>query len=450
MVLALTIFNGCQQDESPIIQSFDMQNLALERNYYSEYQEKYNYEVTKNDAVYLAQQYFTMEAEYNGKGKNLKKVKKVKELKDSTTNENLIYVIEYEKGFCLVSADSRFDPILAYSDTNDWGGETLDGPNIFLNIYKEKIKEKKKKNEKQSAELKSIWKRLTMETQSSTTPGDVQNLIIEPGCVYGECRPIYCDYYHFETVGPFVDPIARWSQLGSFSYYSPSNSGCDCDKSPAGCGPVALGMLMRYHQYPLMNMQFNGDYSYTDYGNMPLYRGSCTNNSGGYKSSAMLVRLCGGSMSTDYGVWGTCNSATLPDNIGDGLDFFGYSHDGKGDLSSRYDAINNDLKNSYPVILSGAKNAVGNDWHIWLADGFKEYSTETWYNNDTCDDPYYGSNPYECGVCPDCVTCSTFYSLHWHMNWGWNGTSNGWFIASHYEIGEYDNLMKAYTNIRPN
>jgi hypothetical protein len=423
---------------------------TLERIYYSDTQEKDNYVVTKNDAIALAQNYFNLESKHYQKGESTKIVKKIKELKDPATKETLIYIIEYEKGFCIFSADSRFDPMLAYSQDNDWGGESLEGPKIFLDIYKKRIKDIKAKKEKQSNELKSIWKKLS-DTNIESSVSSESLRIIEPGCTWGECRPMYCDYfYYFNEVGPFVDSIACWSQIGSFSYYCPTNNGCDCDKSPAGCGAVALGMLMRFHEWPLMNMQFNGDAAYTDYDNMPRYRGSCANNSGGYKSSSMLVRLCGSAMNSIYGVLGTCNTATLPDNIGDGLDFFGYSHDGKGKLSDRYNAVINDLRNRYPVIMSGSKNAIGDDWHIWLADGYKEIENEHWIDNETCTDVYQGSDPYNCGVCPDCVTCYTYSSEQWHMNWGWNGASNGWYSISSQTIGDYDNLMRAYTNIRPN
>ena len=143
LMVSFIIFMKCSiEPEMDINDSINVgdENLVFERIYYSDTQEKYNYEVTTNDAILLSQNYFTMEADHKGKGQNLKKVKKVKELKDSVSNETLIYVVEYEKGFCLVSADSRFDPILAYSDVNEWGGEALEGPNIFLDIYKEEIK----------------------------------------------------------------------------------------------------------------------------------------------------------------------------------------------------------------------------------------------------------------------------------------------------------------------
>lgn len=132
-------------------------------------------------------------------------------------------------------------------------------------------------------------------------------------------------------------------------------------------------------------------------------------------------RLCGSAMSSNYGVFSTCNTSTHPNDIGDGLDGFGYTHDGKGDLDDRYDQINLDLQNGYPVILSGAVTSLTpwENWHIWLADGYKHSAYWSWTANGNCGgDPHYGSSPASCGVCPDCVDCHYIGSREWHMSWG--------------------------------
>ncbi|MFZ1787572.1 MAG: C10 family peptidase [Saprospiraceae bacterium] len=407
--------------------------------------------INEGEAIIIAQNFFRYEAEYKTHEYINKDVQKVTSLSDPTSTIPLLHIIEFTKGFCIVSADTRYEPILAYSEENQWGGADLDGPNVMLNLYKSRIKDIKKTNEKQPEFLKGIWKRLLTYEQIKAT----EDKKLEPrnSCTYGECRPDYCESYYNNTVGPFVHPVARWSQAESFTLFSPNDNNCSsfyCVKSPAGCGPIALGMLMRYHESPIMNMSFNGVNSYTDYSSMPITRGTCSQNTGSFLSSAMLVRLCGSAMNSIYGVSGSCNTATIPANISNGLNFFGYTHNGLGSLSSRYSAINNDLVSEFPVILTGATNSIGADWHIWLADGYKQFHYESWTDNGTCNgDPYYGSHPYYCGVCPSCINCSIFAATQWHMNWGWNGTSNGWYAASPYSIGDYDSLMHAYTNIRP-
>ena len=183
---------------------------------------------------------------------------------------------------------------------------------------------------------------------------------------------------------------------------------------------------------------------------MPLKRvWTCETITGGVKSSAMLVRLSGAAMNSIYGPLGMCATATRTGNIGDGLNWFGYTYNSKGDLSDRKNDIINDLKNYYPVILSGAETILGKGWHIWIADGYKESNYESWIDNGTCLDVYQGQDPNYCGACTNCVTCLFNSSEMWHMNWGQNGNNNGWYSVSSNSIGKYDRLMKAYTNIRP-
>ncbi|WP_421874044.1 C10 family peptidase [Marinoscillum sp.] len=222
--------------------------------------------------------------------------------------------------------------------------------------------------------------------------------------------------------------MARWGQDFSFNFYLPAKSNCDdCDRIAAGCGPVAIGMLLRYHEFPVMNMSFNGQTAFTDCANMPRFAGGCSNNTVGFRSSAMLIRIAGNVMSSDYGGVFGCETATYPANIGDGLDFFGYSHDGKGKLSDRFFDVQNDLENQIPVIFSGATSPVGNNWHIWLADGFQQTSYEQCHNN----------------------VCSYYSYSSWSMNWGQHGDGNGWYSTSPNSIDEYDELLRVYTNIRP-
>lgn len=413
--------------------------------------------VSQDKAILIANNHFLSMNEVSSQKKPASKsktVEKITAIKDEKFDYPLIYVLEYEEdGFCLVSGDTRFDPILAYSETNNWGGEELNGPNVFLNIYKEEIRKVKLKESETNNEIKSEWNRLNLfvpgrsAKRSDNGEGSRTN-----GCTYGECLPIYCESYSFTQVGPLIHPIAQWRQGGSFNYYGPSDSKCECSRKNAGCGPVALAMLLRYHEYPLMNMSYNGDSAYTNYTDMPIMAGICSNNSGGYKSSSMLIALCGSAMNSDYGVLGTCNTSTHPDKIGNGLNWFGYSHDGKGNLSDRYNAINSDLSNGYPVIMSGSESLLWpfTSWHIWIADGRKYVYSESWLDNHTCDDIWNGAYPpIDCGVCPSCVNCYIYYSTEWHMNWGWGGLSNGWYLASSSVIDKYKHYMRAYTNIRP-
>ncbi|MFK8103204.1 MAG: C10 family peptidase [Saprospiraceae bacterium] len=408
-----------------------------------------NYAVSMDDAILIAQNFFDLEAEERGTQESPRIVTKVTDVKESETDDPLLYIIEYESGFCLIAADTRYDPILAHSDENEWGGKDLPGPNLMIKIYAEQIKKIKAQDERQADELKGIWGKLLKTRNNTVTPQGTNDRFYYNQCTYGECRPSFCDSYTSTNVGPFIDPIAQWSQSGSFKIFTPFNNDCSCDRDPAGCGPVALAMIMRFHQSPMMTMTFNGESLPSNYGIMPRNRSSnCNSTSTAFRTSSMLVRLCGSAMNSNYSPFGTCNTSTHPNKLGNGLDFFGYTHDGKGNLDDRYNAVNNDLRNGFPVIMSGAENIFGKSWHIWVADGYRYTLSSYFSDNGMCNDIYHGSHPMMCGVCPDCVNCYQYSSRRWHMNWGWNGNSNGWFNANPFSVDDFDALMRVYTNIR--
>ncbi|MCB0646980.1 MAG: C10 family peptidase [Saprospiraceae bacterium] len=444
----MTIIFSCSEEAAPgRSEESNSHEDVQERAYEIEELVNENYEISQDEALLVAENFFRYDADFNKRDYKEKKVSKITTEIDSLDGLALFYTIEYSKGFCIVSADSRFEPILAQTEYHDWGGVDLEGPNILLEIYKNRIRDIRTRREERPRFIEAIWEKLSNYEKLKDREGEVVHK--RNSCTYGECRPPSCNNTYSYTVGPFVDPIAQWSQIGHFNFFSGNNSGCNCNRNTAGCGPVALGMVLRYHESPLITMTYNGISTFTNYSSMPLNRGACAENSGGFLSSSMLLRLCGDAMGTIFGISG-CSTATIPADIGDGLDFYGYTHDGIGTLSSRYSAITNDLQSQFPVIFTGATNSFGADWHIWLADGYKQFHYEYWSSNGNCNgDPYYGSHPYYCGVCPDCINCTIYAANQWHMNWGWNGTSNAWYAASPYSIGDYDSLMKVYTNFRP-
>ncbi|WP_421874042.1 Spi family protease inhibitor [Marinoscillum sp.] len=103
----------------------------MKRYYSPENQKEHGYEVAQNHAIRIAQNHFDLRAEYFGKQKILKQVKNLEIIRDSISQKPLLYVIQYKSGFCIMSADSREQPILAYSEDNDWIGSSLRGPDIF-------------------------------------------------------------------------------------------------------------------------------------------------------------------------------------------------------------------------------------------------------------------------------------------------------------------------------
>ncbi|MBA4849380.1 C10 family peptidase [Emticicia sp. BO119] len=361
-----------------------------------------------------------------------REIQSLRTVKDS--EEELYHIINYKEGegFVIVAADKRASPILAYSDNSSFSDENLPGvKNWFQNAGKH-IKLAKSKKEI-PAETKKLWEILEGNTAQ------------KKGRTNDQCDE-FTTYY--ET-GRYVDALARWWQKGFTSYYSPSDNGCNsdaqCNRKLAGCGPVAMGMVMRYHHFPdNFYVCVNGDCETMDYANMPRFPASnCLYGNNNEKQLALLVRRCGVESSTQYGILGNCNTATYPGSINNAFANLGYLNGGGtwDDLYSNYPQVKSDLQNFFPVIFVGTTGSVNfTDAHIWVGDGYSYLSYQ-----------YYVNNCPENQICNDnCVSVLYEYIA---MNWGHGGNDNGYYSANYSFIHQGDNYntyLRALTGIRRN
>lgn len=115
----------------------------------------------------------------------------------------------------------------------------------------------------------------------------------------------------------------------------------------------------------------------------------------------------------------------------------GYSNGGNwGSLSNQYSSVKSELISFHPVVFTGAKNIFGDDAHIWIGDGyaynFNQYTSWLW--DESSGEWYEG--------------CVSSYTDFIGMNWGWNGSSNGYYFAG-FNFDGYDQWLRALTDIRP-
>lgn len=409
------------------------------------------FKVTANEAVVVAGEHFHLKALQENKSARQsatnddpfkseeRVVKNAKTLKDGS--EDLIHIVNYKdnKGFVLVSADKRFTPIIAFSNNGEFNEEGLPGVKDWLEISKKYIKDAKKELKEQRAQEKSLWEKYLKSKQ--TDKGAKKK--------YDECPN--CDYYFTRSTGRMTDNIAQYSQGSSFSYYTPGDGGCDCGRKPAGCGAVAMAIVMRYHRHPDMMMSFNGESMLLDdagYDAMPRLRYEagydCGRPNDNIRRLSMLLRLNGAAASSGYGVFGNCNTWTIPGDINNALSMMGYSNGGYwSDLTNQhYDVVFSELTQNKPVIFTGTTcdTCLGNA-HIWVADGL----TEIFYTYQTSSYDENGSF-----VC----YCANGAEKYISMNWGHGGQNNGEYLAfynfSYYKnYNGYNKYIRALVNIRP-
>lgn len=247
-------------------------------------------------------------------------------------NKNVpaFYVINYQNGgFLLLSADNRVKPILAYSEDAFFDVAVNNQPlglfdwqaNVTKNI--EYIREN---NLKQTNEIKYQWDNLTVFNKEDPIDG-CENQTIQ--------------------FGPLIN--TTWGQGCGYNTYMPATS-CtgQCSRYLAGCVPVAIAQVMKYHQYP----------SSYNWANMP--NGYGTNTTASFiKDIHNVIPII------TYNCTATSVADTF-DFVGIFKNSFGYSTA----IQANYNkyTLKQELEANRPVILTstGGANTGG---HMWVCEG---------------------------------------------------------------------------------
>ena len=295
-------------------------------------------------------------------------------------------------GFVIVSADDRFRPIVGYSDEGTFDTENMSPELVF---YLDKIIEARtSRNAVRFDNTEQEW-------QSVATTG---KLISRNG-------------------GRGVDYICttKWNQDSPYNLYAPEASSGPGGRCYAGCVATAMSQVMKRWNHPT---QGSGNHSYYCYGygsqsanfgattydweHMPDRLGGASQEE--IEAVALLMYHCGVSVDMQFSPSGSgANSWDVPDAI---QRYFSYSNHATLKSRDQYSLMNwqNMLKESHdmgwPVYYSGFSDSGG---HAFVCDGYDD------------DDLF-------------------------HFNWGWGGSSDGWFVID--EI-DYAGWAQAVFNYVP-
>ncbi|MCD4820236.1 MAG: C10 family peptidase [Candidatus Cloacimonetes bacterium] len=312
-------------------------------------------------------------------------------------NQTTMYYFSFApEGFVILSADDNSYPILAYSDKGEIKEDTIPpATSQMLQYYSDQIAYIIENNI-QNQENLDLWTALDNK-----------------------------DFSLFSNRNRDVSPMfnTEWDQGSPYNMYCPLMSG---QHTLVGCVAVAMGQIMKYHNYP---EQGDGEHSYTwngqtisanfgetnyDWTNMPnyLYYSSPTIQK---QAVATLLYHCGIASNMDYGLDGSGTSSGYADNAL--KHFFSYSY--AMDLINKdsypidefLDMLITSLENNQPLYYAGSDETAG---HAFVFDGFQ--------NN-----------------------------FHFHVNWGWSGSYDGYFYISDLTPGYYNfnYYQQAIVNIRP-
>ncbi len=331
-----------------------------------------------------------------------------------TTDSGLAvcYVFNLQpKGFVIVAADDRMNPILGYSTESSFDLVAAEaGPAVFLDAYRCDLMTAIEESLEQTEEVAAKWCLLT-----------------ERGSLTGKGN---------RSVGPLLS--STWHQTQLYNYQCPEDPEGYDGHVKVGCVANAMSQIMRYWEWPKTGV---GQHSYYCYGYGATSYGTLSANFGeadyryelmpdflDYTSPqhevdavALLEFHAGVSADMSYGP--NASGAYSIDAIDAFIEYFRYSNDASYVSRDFYvdddwmDMLKNEVDNGRPMYYSAysySKDGTRGG-HAFVCDGYDE--------ND-----------------------------FFHFNWGWQGFDNGFYSINGMDLTHHQYNYDHYvtTNLRPN
>lgn len=307
-------------------------------------------------------------------------------------NIEFLYVFNFENGFVITSTYDCFAPIIGYSSSSSFPMENT--PEIiqdWLSTYVDGMD-----NAIKNADVlvrDSKWDEINNTNKSNNIAG----------------------------VLPLL--TSRWNQGSSYNDSCPAHPAGPNGRCYAGCVATAMGQVMYYYKHP---QQGSGSsfYHHPHYGDLAVnYENSTYNwqqmgnvaNTNSRGEISKLLYHCGVSVDMNYTPSASGSYTELA--VNSLRNYFNYAPEinfvSRSAMSSSFwrRLIIENLYQHKPVIYSGSGASGG---HAWVCDGVNE-------------------------------------SLYFHMNWGWSGSGNGYFLLDELNIGgsDFSAGQGAVVNIAP-
>ncbi|MBR4134628.1 MAG: C10 family peptidase [Bacteroidales bacterium] len=291
-------------------------------------------------------------------------------------------------GWVIVSGEDCTVPILGYSDSGSFNKDGIpSNMHWWLGLMREDIRQARQNGQKGSGDTQKMWANPgRRETKADTSTKTIET--------------------------------ASWDQEAPYnnllSSYVKRKNGQGVENLCTGCVATAMAEVLRYHKWPEHGSgtlpgytTFSAKYSvigfsiddhYYDWDNMPLtYDGNPTSVQA--NAVAQLMLDCGVMVEMDYGTSSAGGSGALTTDVVPALTkYMQYSKLAELKMRSDYSnqewlqMIKYDIDNCGPIIYGGFTR--NNEGHQFVCDG------------------------YDLG------------NSMIHINWGWSGSSNGWFTLT--------------------
>lgn len=383
-----------------------------------------------------------MESLGQGKHIHLKEVETIY----SEDGKVSMYVIKYNDGWDVISADKRSPMVLASSDSGEFEYDENEPQKFYLDMIAQDIRtftDQENKNlimtktlSEESNENIEFWNVITASDEfiqqyieGKLIPLDSLELI--PGG-YWKLIDVVAEQEFYEVIDHLI-PFS-WSQEEPYNEYCPTRTDVQNSKAPAGCVAIAGAQMLAYLQ-DLFDLEIEvptrvdlsgntNSHSIEFYNYRSDIWDDIRNNYhyylyyyGGYdyenNYAAKLISYIGDLVYTNYN--NNESEARTEDLESEVFERFNINCE-SGNFNTSI--VKDNLLNHIPVIIAGRYEAI-NKGHCFIIDGYRAYRTK--YTN-TYEWVYDGPSSVPIPTRPNKIeiTYSTPYIENIKMNWGWN------------------------------
>jgi hypothetical protein len=327
------------------------------------------------------------------------------EFTEQYNNHDVYYAFNInDKGFVIISADDICYPVIGFSFESSYSNSDAGSSFAYwMDLRKKEIAYNVENSIPAEPMNTSTWKLLCSSDPSQLLKGiEKSNL----------------------DVSPLITTL--WDQGFPYNERVPADATCSSfgGHVTTGCIATAMAQIMYYWRWPSMGTGYHCD-GYHNYGFLCAHfdtvydwNGMVDQPSKENIPVAVLMSHCGISVDMHYNADGACSSAATTSSVVTALkNYFKYSQNCQYVQKSSYSTtgwnnlLQGDLNAGEPIEYAGND---GTEGHAWVCDGYM--ATD-----------YY------------------------HMNWGWSGSSNGYFYLTNLNPGGYvfNNGQEAAVHITP-
>ncbi len=294
-------------------------------------------------------------------------------------NSPYIYVFNTEaKVWVMVSGDYRATPVLAigFDEYYDTINDLPEAMKCIIDDYIAQI-EDVRTNTADQFEINNQWDELTSDdyiARNIYDPG-IELLANNPtrgkilwGQRYVNDDTTNCLDISYNMYAPTWNPL-----LGLLE-------DCDCELPPAGCGPVAMGQIMWYWQWPKKSpIPYREGYNWNIMPN-ELTTSSTLEEA---KEIAYLLKDLGDATNAIYKCKGTSTFDYECRNTFALFDYKSVARAYRGNWNYGYswtELVRSEIDNARPVMISGY-SSYPDDGHFFIADGYRSFDNNLFHIN---------------------------------------------------------------------